>query len=152
MLPGRALMAVACFQQSKLQGGRNVCCWTPAFLRERESSPSTEEGDQSVTKQLISPAHSLLAFGGGQGASRVTGAATALLPLSFRDWPDGEHGAGGTDRGHSPRHPRPVLLGLSSPPKYMYKGLLWICTHPKGTHAACKGICGAPAPRAHAQN
>lgn len=36
----------------------------------------------------------------------------------------------------SPRHAGPVLLALCSPPKYTYKGLLWIRTPPEGTHAA----------------
>lgn len=108
------------------------------FPAERGSSPSIEKGVQSVTKQLISPAaHSLLRFGGGQGASRVTGTATVLLPLFFEDGANSERGAGGTDQGCSPRHTGPVLLALCSPPKYTYKGLLWVCTQPEGRHAAC---------------
>ena len=39
--------------------------------------------------------------------------------------------------GTAPRHTGPALLALCFPPKYMYKGFLWICTHPEGMHAAC---------------
>jgi len=45
----------------------------------------------------IPAAHSLLGLGEDQGASGVTGTATVLLALSFRDLPNGERGAGDTD-------------------------------------------------------
>lgn len=84
------------------------------------------KGRQRVTKQIIP--HLLLQRPGSKQAYWHSHSAPASVlwgPTQQWAW------SCGTDTLWT------VLLALCYLPKYMHKGLLWICTHPEGMHAAC---------------